>query len=90
MSLSVEEMKAGLSDAKKFGAEDGMLLIDALVGAEVAKSKGEARRLIQQGSISVNGEKTTDLEMKLNQSEAVNEEFTILKKGKKNYFVITF
>lgn len=90
MSLSVEEMKAGLSGAKKFGAEDGMLLIDALVGAEVAKSKGEARRLIQQGSISVNGEKTTDLEKKLNQSEAVNEEFTILKKGKKNYFVITF
>lgn len=90
MTLSPEEIKAGLSDAKKFAAEDGMLLIDALVGAEVAKSKGEARRLIQQGSVSVNGEKTADLEKKLNKSEAVNEEFTILKKGKKNYFVITF
>jgi tyrosyl-tRNA synthetase len=90
MSLSPEEMKAGLSDAKKYAAEDGILLIDALVGAEVSKSKGEARRLIQQGSVSVNGEKVTDLEKKLNKSEAVNEEFTILKKGKKNYFVITF
>ncbi len=90
MSLSPEEMKAGLSDAKKYAAEDGVLLIDALVGAEVSKSKGEARRLIQQGSVSVNGVKVTDLETKLNKSDAVNEEFTILKKGKKNYFVITF
>lgn len=90
MTLAPEEIKAGLADAKKFAAEDGMPLIDALVGAEVAKSKGEARRLIQQGSVSVNGEKTSDLEKKLYKSEAVNEEFTILKKGKKNYFVITF
>lgn len=90
MTLAPEEIKAGLSDAKKFEAEDGITLIDALVGAEVCKSKGEARRLIQQGSVSVNGEKTTDIEKVLNKSEAVNEEFTILKKGKKNYYVITF
>lgn len=90
MTLAPEEIKAGLSDAKKFEAEDGITLIDALVGAEVCKSKGEARRLIQQGSVSVNGEKTTDIEKVLNKSEAVNEEFTILKKGKKNYYVVTF
>lgn len=90
MSLSPEEMKAGLADAKKYAAEDGVSLIDALVGAQVCKSKGEARRLIQQGSVSVNGEKCADIEKQLFQKDAVNEEFTILKKGKKNYFVITF
>lgn len=90
MTLAPEEIKAGLSDAKKFEAGDGITLIDALVGAEVCKSKGEARRLIQQGSVSVNGEKTTDIEKVLNKSDAVNEEFTILKKGKKNYYVVTF
>lgn len=90
MTLAPEEIKAGLSDAKKFEAEDGISLIDALVGAEVCKSKGEARRLIQQGSVSVNGEKITDIEKVLNKAEAVNQEFTILKKGKKNYYVVTF
>lgn len=90
MSLSIEEMKAGLVDAKKYAAQDGVTLIDALVGAGVCKSKGEARRLIQQGSVSVNGEKCADIEKQLYKSEAVNEEFIILKKGKKNYFVITF
>ena len=90
MSLSPEEMKAGLADAKKFAAEDGVTLIDVLVGAQVCKSKGEARRLIQQGSVSVNGQKCTEIEKQLYKNDAVNEEFTILKKGKKNYFVITF
>lgn len=90
MSLSADELKDGLADAKKTAGRDGMLLIDALVEAEIAKSKGEARRLIQQGSMSVNGTKVTDLDFVLNQKDAVNEEFTILKKGKKNYFVVTF
>ena len=90
MSLSAEDLKAGLADAKKVKVESGTPLIDSLVAAGAAKSKGEARRLIQQGSVSVNGVKTQDLDTKLSQTDAINGEFTILKKGRKNYFVITF
>lgn len=90
MDLPAEEIKEGLADAKKTQVEDGILLIDALVAAGISKSKGEARKLIQQGSVSVNGEKKTSLDTVLNKSEAVSEEFTILKKGKKNYFILTF
>jgi len=90
MSLPAEEIKEGLADAKKCQIEDGTLLIDALVQSEICKSKGDARRLLQQGSVSVNGNKVTELDFVLNKKDAVNEEFTILKKGKKNYFVITF
>lgn len=90
MTLSPEEMKEGLADAKKAAVEDGVTLIDALVTAEVCKSKSEARKLIEQGSVSVNGNKVTDIQAVLHQSEAINQEFSILKKGKKNYFVLTF
>ncbi len=90
MDLPAEEIKEGLSDAEKCAVADGELLIDGLVKANVAKSKGEARRLIQQGSISVNGEKVTALDKALTKAEAVNNEFTIVKKGKKNYYVFTF
>lgn len=90
MTLSPEEMKEGLADAKKAAVEDGVTLIDALVIAEVCKSKSEARNLIKQGSILVNGNKVTDIQAVLHQSEAINQEFSILKKGKKNYFVLTF
>ena len=90
MILSPEEMKEGLADAKKAAVEDGVTLIDALVIAEVCKSKSKARKLIKQGSILVNGNKVTDIQAVLHQSEAINQEFSILKKGKKNYFVLTF
>ncbi len=90
MDLPAEEIKEGLADAKKTQVEDGVLLIDALVAAEICKSKGEARKLIQQGSVSVNGEKKTALDTVLLKKDAVSEEFTILKKGKKNYFILTF
>ncbi len=90
MDLSVDEMKEGLQDAAKFNVEDGTLLIDALVIAGISKSKRDARQLIQQGSVQVNGEKTTSLDTVLFKKDAVNEEFTILKKGKKNYTVLTF
>jgi tyrosyl-tRNA synthetase len=90
MDLPAEEIKEALADAKKTQVEDGVLLIDALVAAEICKSKGEARKLIQQGSVSVNGEKKTALDTVLLKKDAVSEEFTILKKGKKNYFILTF
>ncbi len=90
MDLPAEEIKEGLQDAKKCSVTDGILLIDALVEAGVCKSKREARQLLTQGSVQVNGEKQTSLDFQLFRKDALNEEFTILKKGKKNYFVITF
>ena len=48
-----------------------------MVGAGVAKSKGEARRLIEQGGVSVNDGKVTDVNMPVPAKEFV------LHKGKK-------
>jgi tyrosyl-tRNA synthetase len=90
MSLAPEEIKEGLADAAKCHVEDGMGLLDAMIAAGAASSKGEARRLVQQGSVSVNGNKVAKIDAVLTKAEAVNQEFTILRKGKKNYFVLTF
>lgn len=88
--LTAEELKEGLSDAPKTAIEDGVLLIDALILAGISKSKRDARTLIQQGSIQVNGEKVQDLEFALTIDAAFDHEFSIVKKGKKNWFVFTF
>ena len=90
MDLSAAEMKEGLADAKKTQVADGILLIDALVEAGISKSKGDARKLIQQGSVTVNGEKKTSFDTVLTKAEAIDGEFSIIKKGKRNYFVFTF
>ena len=88
--LSAEELKEGLADAPKTAVSDGIGLIDALTACGIAKSKGNARTLIQQGSIQVNGDRVTDLQYVLHQSDAYDHAFTILKKGKKNWFIVTF
>ncbi|MCR5794921.1 MAG: tyrosine--tRNA ligase [Solobacterium sp.] len=90
MDLSAEEIKDGLQDAKRCEIEDGLPLIDTLIAAGISKSKRDARQLIQQGSVQVNGVKETSLDKVLNRADAVNQEFTILKKGKKNYTLVIF
>ena len=90
MSLSPQEIKEGLSDAISTQIEDGTPLIDALVAASICKSKGDARRLIQQGSISVNGEKKSAIDFVMTKEDALNNEFSIVRKGKKNWYLFTF
>lgn len=85
--LSAEELREGLSDAEKHEVTDGITVIDALVEGNISKSKGDARKLIQQGSVQVNGEKVTSLDATLVKAEAFDNEFSIIKKGKKNYYI---
>ncbi|MBQ3531783.1 MAG: tyrosine--tRNA ligase [Oscillospiraceae bacterium] len=61
---------------------DGKLSVtEALIRAEIAKSKGEGKRLIEQGGITVNDEKISDVFATIDRSAFDGE--VILKKGKK-------
>ena len=88
--LSVEELRNGLVDAEKFEIEDDTSIIDGLVLAGICKSKGDARKLIQQGSVQVNGNKVESLETTFVKADAFDQEFAILKKGKRNYYIFLF
>ncbi|MBP3892146.1 MAG: tyrosine--tRNA ligase [Solobacterium sp.] len=88
--LSAQELKDGLADAEKFEVEDGTSVIDGLVNAGICKSKGDARKLIQQGSLQLNGEKVEGLEATFVKADSFDQEFSILKKGKRNYYVFLF
>ncbi len=57
---------------------DFVNVIDAMLAAKLAPSRGEARRLIQQGGVTVNDEKVTDANMDIDLFDGA-----ILKKGKK-------
>ena len=65
-------------------------LIDALVAANLAKSKSEARTFIQGGSVAVNGNKVDALEHVISGEELLYGRFTILRRGKKNYGLISW
>ena len=67
--------------SKDMVGEDGIGIIDLLMACKLAPSRGEARRLIDQGGISVNGEKVPNANHKVS-AELLNESIKI-KKGKK-------
>ena len=65
--------------------EDGQIgLIQILVKAGLASSNGEARRAIEQGGVSVNDEKITDVFAKLDKADLASNE-TMIRKGKKQF-----
>ncbi len=79
---SLENMpKVKLSDDKFNGEEIDILGL--LVASELATSRNEARRAVQQGGVSVNGDKITDEKVTFKKSD-FSEDF-VLKKGKKKF-----
>ena len=61
--------------------EDGMGIIDLMIACSLAASRGEARRLIQQGGVQADGEKVTDIDFKV--AKEALQAGVKLRKGKK-------
>lgn len=59
-------------------------VIEALVLAGIAPSKGQAKTLVSQGSVSVNDKKINDISYKL--TDDFNDDYVIIKKGKKVFY----
>ena len=67
----------------------GVKAIDLLTEkAAVFASKGEMRKLVQSGGISVNKEKLADTEAVIDCSSLLNEKYLLVQRGKKNYYLL--
>ncbi len=69
--------------------EGKITVIDVLVKIGIAKSKGEARRLIDQGGVSVDDVKVSGIDAAIEEAKLENGGFVIIKKGKKVFHKIT-
>ncbi len=88
--LAVCDLQIGLKDVPHFSITEKMNLVDFLVTNKIASSKREAREWIQAGSITVNGDKITDLEFIVTKEDALEQTLTIVRRGKKKYYVGTW
>ncbi len=69
--------------------EAGIPLLDFLsVQTTIFPSKGEARRMVEGGGLSINKEKVTDLNANVTAAKLINGKYMLVQKGKKNYYVI--
>ena len=68
----------------------GINILDLLaVETQVFSSKGEARKMLQGGGVSLNREKLNDIELVVNTDQLINGKYLIAQRGKKNYYLIT-
>ncbi len=75
-----------LSDSD-FGEDENIGILTLLVKAGLAASNGEARRNVQQGGVSIDGEKVSDPKTVLNKND-ISEDGIVLKRGKKKFMKI--
>jgi len=71
-------------------AGEGISIIDALLDAGLARSKGEARRLVEQGGAYVNNRRVEGIEARLGRAQLASESIMVLRSGKKRYALLKF
>ena len=82
------EGKGSIENMPSIKIEDRSIsIIDVLVLAQIVPSKGQARKLIEQGGITLNDEKITDVAYTIDDKD-FKEGYAILKKGKKVFYKI--
>ncbi|NQN68585.1 tyrosine--tRNA ligase [Streptococcus suis] len=91
-NLSAKELKQGLSNVPNYAvqAEDNLNIVELLVTSGIVSSKRQAREDVQNGAIYVNGERVQDLEYSLSDSDKIDGELTVIRRGKKKYSVLTY
>lgn len=65
-------------------------IVDFLADNKICSSKREAREFVNAGSITLNGEKVTDLETLISKDIALDNKYVVIRKGKKKYFLGEF
>jgi tyrosyl-tRNA synthetase len=67
----------------------GIPILDLLAEKiKVFTSKGELRRLMKDNGLSINQEKEQNVEKTINADDLINNQFILIRKGKKKYFLI--
>ncbi|WP_438832298.1 tyrosine--tRNA ligase [Streptococcus pluranimalium] len=91
-NLSASELKQGLSNVPNYSvdAEDDLNIVEILVKSGISPSKRQAREDVQNGAIYINGDRMQDLTYTLSDNDKIDQELTVIRRGKKKYFVLTY
>lgn len=88
-SLTAKEIEMGFNDLPSIEGTDCSLM-EGLIAVGLASSRREAREFIKNGAVSVNGIKVTDEAYPLSKDKAIEQQFIVLRRGKKLYALIRY
>lgn len=90
-SLTVKELKEGFIDVPQVSlSSETTNIIEALIETGIATSKRQAREDVNNGAIYINGERQQSVDYELSNDDKIDNEFTIIRRGKKKYFMVNY
>lgn len=90
-SLSANELKEGFKDVPQVTLNnDTTNIVDVIVETGISSSKRQAREDINNGAIYINGLRQQDTTYELSATDKIENEFTIIRRGKKKYFMVNY
>lgn len=91
-SLTIDDLEGmeGVvkSNYDKTKLNSGIDVVSFLAETNIFPSKGEARKTIQGGGISVNRKKIDNVQLKIDTSFLLHNKYVLVQKGKKNYYLV--
>lgn len=91
-SLSIDDLEGmeGVvkTDYSKEKISAGIDVVSFLAETDILSSKGEARKLVQAGGISINRKKVNAVDFKIESSLLLHDTYILVQKGKKNYYLV--
>ena len=89
--LTFDELKVAVKGMPKAQLpKEDINIVDFLVESGVVTSKRQAREDVNNGAISINGDKVTDLAFTIDSSSRLEDSFTVVRRGKKNYKLVEY
>ncbi len=87
-SLTGAQIEMGFNGLPTIEGSENKTLCQGLVEAKLASSNREARQFLQNGAVTVNGDKVTDMNFLLSKDNAIEGKFIVLRRGKKLYALV--
>lgn len=90
-ALSVDEMRKAFSDVPSVEMpKEDKNIVDFIVEAKISSSKRQGREDVSNGAISFNGERIKDTQYVVGAADRLEDEFIIVRRGRKNYTMVKF
>lgn len=89
--LSIDEMRDAFKDVPSADMpKEDKNIVDFIVEAKISSSKRQGREDVTNGAISINGERIKDTAYTITATDRLEDQFTIVRRGRRNYTMVQF
>ena len=86
-SFTGKDIEVAFKGISPFEINNDTNIVDLLVNNEICSSKREAREFVSNSSITINGDKITDLEYIITKDKCIDSKYLVIRRGKKKYYI---